>query len=581
MEIFMNANTGTATSTNTESATNTSCTVTNNITLPASPAPAQTAWNGSIVAINAYNAGSGTAQGYAQTLEALPFASGNTLAINSSSAITLNQAGTLIYNIIFAQSNNLFPVSVVGEMLNFSTNSYPPISISSSTTPPPSAYINAFLFYQEINAFPSSDLAKDFATALTGATNANSASDIDTGIAGFFAKTKGFTDVTYDTYLAVSSYLNTFAFAWANFATSYTYYLFSSSTTGNSNATLLGTVAFTQNSSSGTPSLTDFNGGYTITYTDTNSNTTTLSFSSGQLVSSLTDDVPAIALQCTYTQLSQITGNSSDTQIVPSLIGSLNGAQAVGVYTEEGNTPGFWQSVENFFQSPAMQIVSQVFGDIMGLKALVDLVGDFKGALQKAQASNKGEKPTDEQVSDAKANLNASKTEAVNNQQELANKLGPENDVKIDPDLNISQDQANVQKNEEVDQVKDEVQTEKNVLNEQEQVLEQEASLGVNQQVENVASDEQSENTELNNVDASNPEAAQKTIDQVSTQASTDGTQLDTLAKTEGASLSKSALETIDEANEAEEEDQEEEKQQEENESNTEEGNAEDLDEDI
>ena len=86
-----------------------SCTITNKIALPIADATSgQAGWDGGIIAISATNTGSGTAQGYGQSLTALQFDSGQILKPNSTSNIELDLANGATptlqdqYNLIFA-----------------------------------------------------------------------------------------------------------------------------------------------------------------------------------------------------------------------------------------------------------------------------------------------------------------------------------------------------------------------------------------------------------------------------------------------------------------------------------------------
>ena len=112
----------------------TSCLVTNAIVLPSPALSPQTSRDGSLVCINAYNHPDTDILGfYQQTLQPLAFAGGNTLAVSKTDTITLDQTrnGQPVtqYDLIFAQTDNLFPVQNLGEMLDLTTQTYPPITL--------------------------------------------------------------------------------------------------------------------------------------------------------------------------------------------------------------------------------------------------------------------------------------------------------------------------------------------------------------------------------------------------------------------------------------------------------------------
>jgi len=109
---------------------NYNCSVTNSLQSPqVLPTKPQPSWDGSIVAINAFQQNNNPNPGYEQTLSYLPFANGaTTLGAASTSTLSLdvtsvNSKGQTItntlYNLIFAQSNNLFPILNTSAMLGF------------------------------------------------------------------------------------------------------------------------------------------------------------------------------------------------------------------------------------------------------------------------------------------------------------------------------------------------------------------------------------------------------------------------------------------------------------------------------
>ncbi|ASF46289.1 hypothetical protein [Methylovulum psychrotolerans] len=566
--------------------TNTSCTVTNSISIPVEYASsAQTGWDGSIVAINAYNTGSNTYQGYAQTLALLPFASGSTLPESSTSTITLDQTivdnnqtiDVTLYDLIFAQANNLFPAFDTSEMLGFvQPYSYPPITVTTASS---SSCANALLFYQNICAFPSSTLAKNFTQVLNSTNQSStSASGIDSSVNQFFAGTQDYQNVTFDSYIAVTSYLSAFAFAWANFAASYTYYMYKSSGNApssgtNPSATSLGTITFTQTAGDGIPSLTDYNGGYTIVYTDTDSNTTTLYFSAGQLVSSTTEDIPLIALQCSYVELSQFSGNASDAAtIVPILAGSINGVQAIGIYTEEPDNSNWLTSIENFFNSSGMQLLMQILGVIMGLKLLYEGLSWLKGKFTKNQQENNGEDPNEQQVEQDRQEQQDAEVEMQGEQQEIADRLGPENNVQVPEQNELADQQNELQQAQEEEQVEEQIQEEEEQLNNQAEELEELAEVGVNEQMEEVANNEREEMEELENINPQDIQEAQNELEQIDEGYEADSESLANIEEQDSSELSESEQESIDEAEQAQEEEAQEQEEEEKEESEAEEG---------
>ena len=468
----------------TTTASNT-CSVTNSVTLPTPASTAlapQTGWNGSIICINGYNpTTTGTAQGYEQTLQQLPFASGNTLAIGETSTVTLDQTlngqAVTLYDLIFAQADNLFPVQSSGVMQNFKTLAYPPITVSTSTpstsstssstsstsasttaatTALPNPTVNAWLFYQNINAYPTSNMAQQFATVGNDTTaNATSTSDVTSSVNSFFQATDDYTNVTLESYTLVTSYLAAYAFAWANFESSYTYYI---TATTSSGATSAGTVTFTQAAANanGFPPLTDTNGSgnsnYTITYTDAQGATTPLYFSSGQLVSDMNEEVLSICLQCNYASLSTFSNLPTDwATIVPTLCGTAFSQTVVGVNWQVPKTQEDWQqktqqALNNFFNSNGVHDFMEITGLLMGLKLCWDGVVYLKEKFAKTEAEDaedtekedgdaatkeeleEDEDPTSEESDTDREEVTNDQTKAVDDQQEIADRLGTDGD---------------------------------------------------------------------------------------------------------------------------------------------------------
>ena len=330
---------------------NPSCPVTNAVTLPNPALSPQAGWDGSIISLYAFNPDQATAtsQVYLQTLEPLPFSNGDSLAVGNTGSLTLNQTrdGEPIvqYDLIFAQPNNLFPVQSVDAMLDLTTLTYPPITV---TNPPATATagatnsnsstVNAWLFCQAINAYPTSKMALQFASLLTSFDQTSaSVSGIETAFSNFFQSYPNYQNVNLDSYVLVSSYLAAYANAWANFADSYTFYLYADASTS------AGKVVFTrQTLPGGIASVTDSNGNYTITYyaTETDTTGTPLYFSYAMLVSSLTDAVPAICLQCSYHSFAKLTRSKQDKGIiVPFLFGRINNQKVFGINRQAADQP--------------------------------------------------------------------------------------------------------------------------------------------------------------------------------------------------------------------------------------------------
>jgi hypothetical protein len=582
----------TATAQSTQDAS-TTCSVTNSSTAPGSNGnAAQVNWDGSVVAINAYNTSdTDTTQGYAQTLALLPFSGGNTLASGATDTITLDQTIVVngktvpvtLYDLIFAQSNNLFPVLDVSEAQTFTAPyTYPAITIPG---PASAAAANTLLFLQDIWSFPSSTLAKDFSQTINNTTqNAGSSSGMTQALNAFFANTESFTNVTFASYIAVSTYINTFAFAWANFAASYTYYVYQSSggSTG-SGATLLGEVTFTSNGSSGLPSLTDTSGGYTISFTPTGGTSVPLFFSQQQLVSDLSSSQPSICLQLSYMQLSQFTGNATDaTNLVPVAFGNLNGNQVIALNAQNSTDSGFLTSVENFFNSKGMQLVLQVLGLMMGIKMLAEgaqwLYKKFRGDEQ----ANDGNPVEPQQAAADRQQAQGVEDNIQQQQQDVADRLGAENPVDVpDSDSDVETDESDTESDEEYTDTEEEVDSEEEEITEQSDELEEEAEVSVDPEMESIANDDRSEMSDLQSLDPTSSNA-QSDLAADQKAISSDETEVKSIEEEDEGSFSEEEKEEAEEEQELEEDEEEEEDEENDADDEASDGDdLEDLDEDV
>lgn len=518
------------------------CSVTNDIVTPVQYATsAQTGWDGSVAILNAYNANpNDLQQGYAQTLQLEQFASGNdSLASGASDTLELDES-TPLYNLIVAQANNLFPVLTTAEMLSFGTpRTFPPLTVDSDAS---ASCANALQFFQNISAFPTSNLATGFTAACTSAgTAATSADDIDSAVDAYFQSTKGFQNVTFDSFIAAQSYLATFANAWANFATSYTYYLYKGSGAGigeGGSAEAVGTVTFTQTPPSGVPSPTDTSGGYTITY-ENGGDSTTLYFSDQQLVSSTTVDIPPIGLQCTYAQLSAFSGNAADAEtLVPIIFGNANGEQVMGINVEEPG-PSWLQNADNFFQSNGMQVLMGCLGLLMGAKLVFDGLSWLKGKLTATQESNPGgAPPSGQQAAADRQQANENVNDAQPDAQAVADRVGGDPPPEVPAPAELPQAEAAVQAQLEQQQLADEAGGEADAILEQSDAVQAEASIGLTQAEEQVAEDEVSDMDQLQQLDPTNVAATESTLSSVGKQTTADNVTVSEIEQQIGGELS-------------------------------------------
>ncbi|NPC86374.1 hypothetical protein HPC49_50335, partial [Pyxidicoccus fallax] len=337
-----------------------SCNVTNSITDSGRSSSPSSGWNGGVVILNVFSADSDSLlQWYATTLSKLLFAKSDPLAAGASDTLLLDTTkigGGTNFKLMVTDPDTFFPVKLVNseDLPLFGPQVYPAITVADADV---SVLASAFKFYQLINARPDSSLAKEFATATQNmATNATAASTA-TAESNFFAGTSSFKNVTYDSYLAVSTYLRTFPFAWANFQKSYTYSVYVADDQGT-RSVQLGSVTLTQSSAGA--SVTDASGAYTISYSGDPASMP-LYFKNGQLVSDPTSDSPNITLSCNYTDKSVFTGDAKDYgTIVPVLNGTVNGQLALGIDVDQTWGDKILVGIQSFLNSYPVQLFESI-----------------------------------------------------------------------------------------------------------------------------------------------------------------------------------------------------------------------------
>ncbi len=364
---------------------------------------------------------------------------------------------------------------------------------------------------QNLQAFPSSNMAQAFTTALNNATSTSSSSgsDPDTALAAFFAQTVNFKDVTLPAYLAAQSYVAAFAFAWANFQASYTYYVYTTGQATGSTGTggtvaQLGTITFTRKASSGIPSLTDPTGGYTITYQPVSGSAVSLTFANGQVLTAGGGDEPSICLQGTFMNKSNATGNQGDFgTIIPALAGTVFGKQALATgYQQNLSSDQPSGGLQSFLKSGGWQLTMGIMNIAMGVKALGEMAGWLGGKVKGWwDGRNNPDAPNQQQVQQQEQ-------QNVQQNQEQLQDANPQAQVPEGQQLPVEQQnlqQQAVQQNNVVQQqqVEGEIQAEANQVGEQ-------LELGNNARVQNEAQQLHQEAQEVEQVDPSAPNANQQ-----------------------------------------------------------------------
>jgi hypothetical protein len=337
---------------------------------------------------------------YGESLEMLTSVDGDTaIPASSTKTFVLDQSYTdphtgkpaysTIYDLLPSTSTWLMPVANLGVMQSFDDPpSYPAQTVTADSA---AAFQDAATFIQTISAYPTSALATGYQAAVNQATNNSSgqadgssdsgnavAQSIDDTVNAFFRGTKTYQKVTLAAVVAVQSYYGTFPFVWAEFATgTTTYYLYKSNGTATS---FVGTISLTPPAE---VNITKANGGYTCTFTPasngsdtTNVNVNTagaksLTYTGGLFVDDVRSDLPQVAMKGTFQIKSLFTNNSADTQVIPVLAGTLDGATCIGFDKPQLSTDtssSFWDSLFNPKNSAQLfQSVMTIGGALMML----------------------------------------------------------------------------------------------------------------------------------------------------------------------------------------------------------------------
>lgn len=489
----------------------------------------------------------------------------NTIAENSSNSIELNQysedstTGEQIYNtlydLILVQPTTLFPIENVSEMLSFTTNTYPGISVNNTNF---DQMNSAFKFYQTVEAFPTSNLIKNFNAAMQDA-SAGNITGIDSAVDAFFASTDGFKNVTMNAYATVSSYIKVYPFIWLTGKDSCTYYLYSAGQSSNGNKaapTYQGKVTLNKTAPGAILDPSDYNSGCTLTFTDPNNQNQTLYYDKGQFVNNKEVDIPSICLKGSFVFKRNLTYRALDKQVIPFLIGTINNQQVMGSNSKQvGNTSEsswyvFWhpQSFKQWFT-----LILNIMNVLMALGFVCETLNKLNKLVNKLrnkareEAKNDDAQPSEaelSQISEQQAEISAANQEIA--QGQLDQLTGCESDCQQVPDAS------------EIEQtiVENRVETQFNINNDrysnfeglldtQENTLQSLAQYGANEELESAASNLETQEANLNSVsellnsgDGSNLSQVNSLLDEINTGLSDVNTSISTISDDLSGSLS-------------------------------------------
>lgn len=393
-----------------------------------------------VMTLSAFNTNNQTSEiGYAQTLEIL-YAEDKSCILekNSVHMLPLNrmepnpsQPGSslycMLYELIFVEPKTLFPVQNSAEMINFLEGTYPDITLQATHQKRMNL---ALQFYQAINAYPTSNLAKDFCqTVQKSLNNSDSASDANKKIDQFFSSTKQYQGLDYNSYVILASYLQCYANIWACNQESYTYYFYNANSSSSNSTTApvyQGKLIFNKISTSAIANPQDANGGYRICYINPAQVSTEIFYNNGQFVSDIHADIPQICLQGTFIVQSQFTNKKTDTQIIPILCGSIYDQKVIGSYSEQskGSSHSGWY---DFWHPTSLtgwiSLILQLFGIIQLIHFICHLFMSFIKKIRKFMAQKKADL-SDKEVDQVRKQIeDDTKNVLLKEQEKLLNRL--------------------------------------------------------------------------------------------------------------------------------------------------------------
>ena len=458
-----------------------------------------------IVIVDAFNTDSASsAQCYAQTLKILPTNTGSqTLPNNATATITLNDTFTYngqqdpqhCYQLLISRPESLFPVMDVSEMLNFSTQTYPSVTVTAAAAKNMKLALN---FQQSIMAYPTSSMATGFVQAMNQAASETSVTAMEQDIANFFNSTENYKGLDLDSYIAMASYLSTFAWLWGmaddGKTPGRTYYIYKSA--GDKGSTSIGQVVFTQTAK--TPAPNDHNSGFTITYTPTSGSSRTLYFNNNTLVNDLKADFPNFCVQGNFALKSTFTGNSSDNIIWPIFSGQISGEQVLLV-SDAPSTESWWQQhVSSKTWKDWLHMLMTVGSLGMMIEFFWKKVAGKKKKMQSDEANeNKGKPLTEDQITDANNLANSVGEQTLAESQSTLNQLDsglqmPTTEAALNNTLaTAKQEQINVNNEMQAD-------TYNGIIDEYTEQIDELAKIAVNPDIENAMNSLEKAQTEVN-----------------------------------------------------------------------------------
>lgn len=399
-----------------------------------------------VVALEAYTPDATTTnakQMYDQTLKLIKNGTQDVITAGTTGTIVLNDTHVdgngqtqpnTVYNFIMARPGTFFPVKAAGATSFSTPRVFKDITISADDAKNMSLAEN---FWQTVLAYPTSQLAQDYNTAMTNVSNtATTTTQIDAGVEDFFKnKTHEFTTLTLGNVMAVQTYYRQYPFVWADYKESKTYYLYTSDGT---KTTYVGSVALNLPASAGVDKkLPDG----AIMFTDASGAQKKLYYTDGQFVDDTTKDVPAVCLQGLFTLKSSLTKVASDNTIIAILSGTVNNATVLGYYEKlQQDEHGDWSGMYDLLHPKNAMDVLNLLGQVMLVVMMLEMLGigpsRLKELLTRKKAEKNGEEPSPTEVEQIRSDCKTEMQKLTETNQKLLDKFDAQ--LKMSDDLNAT-----------------------------------------------------------------------------------------------------------------------------------------------
>lgn len=371
------------------------------------------------------------------------------------------------YSLLFVRGSDSFPY--LNQPVNFGPldPKHPSVSVDSDSVDNMKLGLK---FVANIQAFPTSDLAKNYAAALNTTTNAANPDDSNNAISQFFANTTAYKNLNNAIVTTVQTWLNTFPLIWTGFNPTtlepsqndnQTFYLYSPGTESGGNATAApksqGKLVLTRTNNSPDPG--DKTSGYTCEYQPDSGDSTRLTYQKGQFVSNPGSELNPIAIQPTFVLKSTLTNNTSDNVLIPMVVGTVNGVKVMGTTTEQTSESSWYA----FWHPKTFRAWLNLILSLFGIAMAVEFVG--KG-LYSISKKIRGTKDPIEQLREEVKSL---KEEMRADSQARLNDVGDNSGANVPEGKNVQSaiDSARMENaDSQLNNLKDQLQTQNDRLKE-------------------------------------------------------------------------------------------------------------------